>query len=74
MAESKTDLSVFLSDDGASDDEKVDAACERLTTLEAALKSRRHTVQVMPDGIEIIHVESGDLERKFALMEVDRGA
>lgn len=38
--------------------------------LKAALRSKTHTVQVMHDGIEIIHAETGELERKLMLTEV----
>lgn len=59
--------------EGATDSEKVDATAERLVFLEDALKSRNHTVQVMPDGIEVITVATGDMVRKFALTEVPVG-
>lgn len=41
-----------------------------LLDLEAKLRSKHHTVQVMHDGIEIIRVETGELERKLMLTEV----
>lgn len=57
-----------------TDAEKVEATCGLLDDLAMGLRSRRrYTVQVMPDGVEIIEVESGDLVQKIALSEVSRG-
>lgn len=53
-----------------TDAEKVETMCDLVTELEKALRSKRLTVQVMPDGVEIIEVESGRLVKKLMVTEV----
>lgn len=45
---------------------------EQATLLHWLEKGRRagHTVQCMPDGCEVIHARTGELERKIALIDV----
>lgn len=57
-----------------TDSEKVDATTELLVPLELALTSKNYTVQVMPHGIELINVETGDTERVLRLTEVQTDA
>lgn len=54
-----------------TDDEKVAAMCNLLEDLKGGLRSTsRYTVQVMPDGVEVIEVETGNLRRKMLITEV----
>lgn len=43
---------------------------ELLMDLYGAMRSKRYTVQVMHDGVEIIDVRDGKLWKKVALSEV----
>ena len=54
-----------------TDDEKVTVMCQLLEDLEGGLRSTsRYTVQVMPDGVEVINAQTGELRRKVLLTEV----
>ena len=60
-----------MSDEPMDAERRVDEQSRLVAMLEKGLRSNRYTVQAMPDGVEVIEVETGNLLGKVLLTAAD---